>query len=211
MSDQSDRWFLRAASGGAIKAIFYKITLVYLIPIGIPIVTAVLGWSQGLPWMYIALGAMAAFAFITNGLLRFDEWRLQRRVEDKLTFSSVLVGRSVSDGGIIVGLQLMNSATFSIEFEMTKLTTRLGTIVPKDTKYNVKNVTVPPHGTGWFYDHPIFIDNPPHPGTIEGFIEYEIKYGRGNVLKYRLSGKKQIVASFDPSGLLTHGAWLNAA
>ena len=161
--------------------------------------------------MYVALGAMAAFAFVTNGLLRFDEWRLRRRVADKLSLSSIICGRNIRGAGIFFGVSLNNSAQFAVEFEVKRLSTRIGNLVPLETKFDVKRVTIPPNGSGFFNDHVIAIDNPSKPGTLQGFIEYEFAYGQSGPLKYSLSGKKQVIVSFNNEGLLVHGSWNDAA
>lgn len=198
------RWGWRAVAAGSIKAISYHITVTYVLPIGAPIVTVYLGYIQSLPWMYVWLGALAAFAIMAHGLLRYDEWRLRRRVEDRLAFQSVILGPTIKNDGLTIGLQLVSSAAFPVEFEITKIATRLGNTVPLETSFKITKFIIPPNGIGWFRDHPIQIQNPPKPGTMEGFIEYEINYGRVGSLTCHLSGKKQVVAAFNEDGIFFH-------
>ena len=170
----------------------------------------VIGWLEQMPWFYVFIGATVIFAAVSSGLLRFDEWRDRRRVDGKFGFTSVIFGRNIKGRGLILGLQFNNSAAFSLEFEVTEVRTRLGDKVPA-LEHKAIKLTVPATGIGWYNDNPIELDNPPHPGTVEGFIEFRIKYGLpGSSLEYSLSGKKQVVAVFNDDGLLTQGSWNDA-
>ena len=210
MVKQNSTGLLGRALAIGSKATAHYVTVTYIIPIGAPIVTIALGYFSGLPWFWIWLGALAAFAFIFNGLLRFDEWTLGRRVEDKLSFSSVIVGRSIKGDGITIGVRIHSAATFPIEFHVAEMRTRLADKVPQKMYQNGQKHIVPPNGIGWHHDNVIQITDPPRPGTIEGYIEFEIEYGRPGSLKYNLIGKKQVVASFNDDGLFTHSAWNDA-
>jgi hypothetical protein len=175
-----------------------------------PIVTVAIGYASGIPWFWIWLGALAAFAFISNGLLRFAEWRYSRQVQDKFLFHRVNMGRSIHGDGIVIGVEFYNKATFPIEFEIDQIRTRLGDKVPRQNKSRKPSkYVIPPDGVAWYYDYPIQID-PPSPGTVEGFLEYEIHYGRPSALSYNLVGKKQVIASFNDNGILTGAVWNDA-
>ncbi|MEI7611041.1 MAG: hypothetical protein WCJ64_26965 [Rhodospirillaceae bacterium] len=196
---------------GVLKAISQYITLTYIIPIGAPIVTACLGYSQRVPWMYVWLGVVATFAFATHGILRFDEWRARRLVEDKLAFQTVRVGRSINGEGMFIGVQIKSLAAFPLEFQINEIRTKLNYKVPRETGFELTKFNIPENGSGWFDDHPIRIDDIPKPGTIEGFIEYKINYGRKGALRYCLAGKKQVVVAFNDDGLLSHYSWNDAS
>ena len=171
---------------------------------------AALLYLQGLPWGYLSLGVLAAFALASHGLLRSDEWRDRRRVEGKLAFASVNVGRDIKGKGIIVGISLKSSAAFPLEFQVTEMRTSLGDKIPA-LEHKARKVTLPATGAGWFNDNPIEIADPPRPGAIEGAIEFRVKYGLpGSSLKYSIPGKKQVVAAFNDDGLLIQGTWSDA-
>ena len=173
-------------------------------------IAVVIGGFQQVPWFYVFVGATVIFAAVSSGLLRFDEWRDRRRVDGKLAFVSVVVGRDIKGRGLIVGSRFQNSATFSVEFEVTEMRTKLGNKVPA-LEHKATKVTLPPAGVGWCNDNPIELADPPRPGTIEGSIEFRVNYGLpGASLKYSLSGKKQVVAAFNDDGLLTQGSWAEA-
>ena len=67
-------------------------SLLRYIPIGVPVVTGVIGYASDVPWFWTWLGALAVLAFMSPGLLRFDERRYSRRVHDKLTAEPVMMG-----------------------------------------------------------------------------------------------------------------------
>lgn len=209
MSDKG--WVGRALAAGGVRAAAFYVTTTYIIPLGAPIVTVVIGYASGVPWFGIWLGALAAFAFVSTGLLRFTEWRFRQKVHDKLAFAAVMVGKDISSGGITIGLRLHNSALFPIEFSLEQLLTRLGDKVPSKTTYDSPGtISIPAKGVGWFWDNAIKVDNPPKPGTIEGHMEYKLVYGRSGRLRYKLSGKKQIIIAFNEQGLPGDATWHEA-
>ena len=157
-------------------------------------------YLQGLPLGYLSVGALAAFAFTAHGLLKFDEWKMRRQVDGRFNFSSLHVGDSIRKDGTIVGLSFANVATFPIEFKVEKIITKIGDKVPKNTEYPLNSITVPALGNGWFYDHPIKLENTPTSGTADGTIEFDIKYGRSGHLKYHLKGTKYFVISLNEHG-----------
>ena len=163
------RWLKKRLAGGTVQGVTSHIVATYILPLGAPVVTVVIGYISDLPWFWIWLGALAAFAFISHGLLRFDEWRDRRRIDGKLAFQSIVFGRNIRGRGLILGLRFNNLAAFSLEFEVTEVRTRLGDTVPA-LEHEATKHTVPATGIGWYNDNPIELDNPPHPGTIEGFI-----------------------------------------
>lgn len=84
-----------ALASGAIRAIAFHVTTTYLLPIGAPLIAGYLGYVQGLPWMYIWVGALLAFAAAAHGAVQFDQWLQRRRVADKLSFAHVRLVRDI--------------------------------------------------------------------------------------------------------------------
>jgi len=204
-------WLGRSVAGGSVKAIAYHITLTYVIPLGLPAVTAIAGYLQGSPVMYIFVAAGVMFAAVATGLVKFDEWIGRRQVRGKLTFASVRFCKDIRGGnGFALGVAVRSVADASVEFEIDSMLTRLGNRVPAKRIYDVRKFIIPPQGNGFFDDHLIDIEKPPSPGTIEGLIECKIKYGHVGNLKYDLTLKKSVVMSFDKDGLPGPGAWNDA-
>src|SRR5690348_5800419 len=104
MTQESEESFgksvAKEAALGVVKAFTYHAITVWVIPTGLVAITAYLGYLQGLPWMYIAVGTGLMFAAVTTGLVRFDEWRDRRRTEGKLRFSGLRVVFATTTNGI---------------------------------------------------------------------------------------------------------------
>ena len=199
----------RAIASGSVRAVAYHITLTYLIPLGAPLITLWLGYLQGYPWMYIWVAMLIAFAAVCTGLLRFDEWYSRRKVESKLNITAPRVARNVIGDGFSLGLQLHNSAHFPIDFEVDTMRTRIGDRVTQ-TPPVVRSITIPALGFGWWDDGIINV-NPTENGALEGYIEFEISYGRaGSSLPCKLGGKKRVVLPF-VDGVLQTPVWYEAA
>ena len=116
VSRSSQSWIAREIAAGSLKAIGYQVTITYVLPLGLTLVTALTGYLQGLPWMYILVGTALMFAGVTTGLVRFDEWVERRRVKGKLTLSGVNAARDVRGPGLVFGVTLANEAAVPIEF-----------------------------------------------------------------------------------------------
>ena len=175
-------------------------------------VTAMLGWAGNIPLMYIWVGLIFAFAMTATGLLRLDEWTFRNKVKDKVTFSSIRVGRSISKEGISLGIQLVSSANFPVDFIVQEIRTQLGDQVPiKSETSSGKRYKIPQQGVGWYHANPIKLKNPPKLGSIEGLIEFKVLYGKsGSESLYELSEKKVVIVAFNEEGLPTTAAWNDA-
>jgi hypothetical protein len=206
----SKDWIGQAIVGGAIKATAYHITLTYGLPIGIPLVTGLIGYLSNYPWFWIWLGVLAAFAFISNGLLNFSEWLDRRSVKDKLVFGQVRTAKHINGPGIALGITLSSKAAVPIELNVREVRTKLNNRVPPKTTFEKTDFIVPPQGNFWFDDHTIDIGESPKPGTLEGFAEFTIDYGRPGALNHELVVRKQVVIAFNEQGILTHGVWNDA-
>ena len=122
-----------------------------------------------------------------------------------------MIGKDIRSGGIIIGFRLHNGAFFPIEYRVERLFTRVGDKVPSKTTYDgPTTILIPAQGVGCFWDNAIQIDNPPTHGTIEGYMEYELLYGRSGRLRYPLAGKKQVIIAFNEKGLPEHATWHEA-
>lgn len=160
--------------------------------------------------MAFGFAAQFSFAAMAVGLYFTDLEISRRQIKDRLVFHSVRFGRNINGYGVFLGFMMHNISGFPIELELKELRTRIGDQVPLQTTFPNKNITVYPSALGWFDDHIITVKDAPKPGTLEGFIEFKIIYGRPGKLKFDLAQKKQIVAAFDEQGNLGHGSWHEA-
>ena len=205
-------WLQKQIAAGAVRGVV-QFLVTWGLPLGVPVVTVAIGRLTDIPWFYVWLGALAAFAFIANGLLRFDEWRQTRRVQDKLAFSQMLVGKSINNPeGILIGIRVTSSANFPLDFTVEKLLTRLADRVPLiESLKGATSFEIPSNGYGWYWANEIAIPDPPKNGTLEGFAEYELSYGRKGQKRYVLKGKKQVVVRFNDEGLFVGAVYHEAA
>lgn len=197
---------LREIVGGAIR--------VWLWP---PLATGagvVIGRLEQVPWFYVFIGATVIFAAVSSGLLRFSEWRFRQNVKDKLNFQFVRFGKHLTSSGtvdkIYLGFRLINSAIFPIEFEIKSLTTDVMGKFPPKKSYALNTITIPARGYGWFDDHFIEIDDPPVDQSVEGNIEFSVRYGRAGRLNYDLHKKLQVFIGFDKKGDMKGTNWIEA-
>ncbi len=193
------RWFKKEAAKGSVHGVVSYAVATYILPLGAPVVTVAIGYASGLPWFWIWLGALAAFAFISTGLLRFDEWLVRRRVEGKLSLSTPGM-MPFQKQGYAIGVQMYNNAEFPIEVELIELRTQINHKLPSKKRVGNNLLIVNSKNYAWFYDNPIELEAP-KPGTIEGTLEAKLRYGLvGSKRKYALEEKKQITARFDEEG-----------
>jgi hypothetical protein len=204
-------WIGRALAAGSIQAVAGHITATYFIPIGAALMTGYAGYIQGLPWMYIMIGAGLMFAAITTGLVKFDEWRDRRRVEGKLAFVSVRAGRNIRGPGVFLGILLTNNAKMAISLKIHDVRTRIGDQVPAASGFTKTEFVMQPGNSLFFDDHIINITAPPRSSTLEGFAEFNIEYGRLGMMTHDLCIKKQVILAFNSEGLLEHASWGDAA
>jgi hypothetical protein len=199
--NESHSWIGKAFAGGALSALGKHFAVAYLIPLGLPVLTAVLGYLEGFPWMWILTASGLTFGGVSNGLVKFDDWRERRRVAGKLGFAKLLVGLSAS-GGINIGFVLINRGAAPIEFEFVEARSRLRNSVPPGMLQAKGQLN--PRARAEFYLGAIHgIGDTPKPGEIKGSIEAEIKYGRpGTSLKHTLRVHKGVTLTYNEAGKL---------
>jgi hypothetical protein len=205
-SNDGKGWIARSVGSGALRAIAYHVTLLYLIPIGIPLAAAYAGYVANLPWMYIIVAASLCFGGISTGLVRLSEWIEKGRVDGKLQFASINLGVDVHGNGYFIGVNLVSKAAVPIDVAFEEIRSRIENIVPMQTQFAIKEFTIPPEGTGFMNDHLIVVASPTPPAKLHGLAEFKIKYGKRGNLKYKLSIKKAVTLAFDAQGGL-HGNW----
>jgi hypothetical protein len=204
-------WLAKNMAAGAVRAFAFHVTVVYIIPLGIPAVTIYLGFVQGLPWMYIVVGACVAFAGISAGLVRFDDWREKRRVDGKIGFVQVRSSADTTKPSVALGALFQSTAAIPIEVEIEEVRTQVDSRVPANRTFEKTKFTVPPHGNLFFDDHRIEIAQYPRTGTLSGIVEFRLRYGRQGNMKYIFHIKKNTVLTFDAEGRYIGGSWSDAA
>ena len=175
-------------------------------------VMAVAGYVQQIPIFWIMMGLPLAGAAIFTFTLRVSEWRERQRVENKLQYCRPRVMQKKKPGtddleGFSIGFELVNKATFPVEFELKSLNTRIGDVYPPNKPYAKRNIVMPPGSTGWFDDWIIKVDSTPSREPLEGKIDFTITFGRPGALKHTLARQATVHIGFTPDGKFAGANW----
>lgn len=141
-------WWARITSGGVAGTISY-FTANLIIPAGIPIMTGIVGWVQGIPWFYLIIGVSFVTATVFHALAKWNEWKSNTKVEHKIGFKTIQFGNDIHGQGIIVTFAIDNLADFPIDFEIYELIVKLEDKVPKKEHKAGQIITMPSKGVGW--------------------------------------------------------------
>lgn len=207
------RWLWRSLVEETVGHLWTTFAIPVLAPLSAAAITAFLGWiaQPSIPWMYIWATAIFVLAMSSAAIV----WLMQiadiYRVKDKFNFHQIRFLRGSDQPGFGLGVSMISSAQFPIEFQLDSCRTEINNTLPKERKHPKALYKVPPRGWGFLDDYLIELADVPRPGTLEGFAEFKVKYGKiGAALKHHLSIKKQVVLQFDESGHLTGGIWNDA-
>jgi hypothetical protein len=135
----------------------------------------------------------------------------RRRVKDKFNFATVRAVVCIGKPEISLGVSMHSQADVPLDYSIEKVVTRIGDRVPKKSGYNLTKYKCPPRGNAWFDDHFIDIGTPPCPGSLEGLIEFDVKYGPVGTLRHELKIRKQVILAFNETGSLISANWQDAA
>ena len=197
---------------GTFQFISWEAFQAWVLPaLSVPATVMIGSWSS-IPWFYIYLGALFAFAMTATGLLRFSEWRFRVTAKDKLSFSNVRVRKRLSEQGVVSGVQigceLKNEALFPMEFVIQSAQTRIFDLYPPKRDYEKDDTTIPANGFGWFDDHEIPLDSiQPHGLIAEALISLRLKYGRPKKTNHELTINKKIFIKFTSQGDIEFFNW----
>ena len=202
--------FLSAIASGTISYAWSHGFLPWLLTL-VPVLTALLAFIEDEKWYLVALAGQLSFAALATGTYFASLWLHRTRAEGKLVFAAVRAGRNINGSGIFLGMTFSNTAEFPIEFEVRDLRTRIGNIVPAKKGYDVRTFTISPNGIGWFDDHVIELGaGVPKSGSLEGFIEMNISYGRPGKRSFYSTEKKTVIVAFDDNQNLISASWQEA-
>lgn len=163
----------------------------YVGPTVVPIVTGLLGWVQGLPLMYIWLGALLAWAATMHGLVKFSDWQFQRTAEHKFVFASPLVATNIDPDtgdveGVNLGATFKNKALFPISLEVVSINTEVDGRVNPDPQLEKRTYVVDAESKFFLYDDAIPMPDLEEEGFFRGSVELTVRYGKGSKRQYSL-------------------------
>ena len=146
--------------------------------------TAMLGLYDGLPLMWVVVGAALTFAGIANGMVGYRNYIFQRDPEHKLKFLAPLVSRD--NDFVNLGFDVRNDAVFPIEICMSELTTSCSQrISPQKSPWVNVKLQVAPGETRFYHDAGIDISDIRSP-VMNGRIELSLLYGHPGRLSCKI-------------------------
>lgn len=186
-----------------VSSVAGEVVITWLLPTVLPVVIAVIGVAQNIPWFYVLVGASLAFAGVSSGLLRFSEWTYRNRVEDKLVFQGIQVISKLDEHQNTVGvnfrINLTNAALFPIGFKVEEFYSKCCGKYPSKTKPLKETILLQPGCTGFFADGHINTGRL-SVGAHKGEFACKINYGRKDNLKFELNLKQSVEISVDNIG-----------
>ena len=176
----------------------------WVVQIAVPAGIGIMGWAQQVPWFYLSIGVVLAFACVSTWAVRMEEWRNINRVEHKLTVFGMRIHLSTDDARVAAirfGFNLINRASFPVQYKIEQMDTSLielknnTELFPPKQKYTKTEFTVTPNSAGFFFDHDIAVPNN-FEGTAIGRIEGRILYGKRGRIDNVLEIKKKTYFQF---------------
>ena len=204
--DSDGSWLSRGAKAGIIQTIVAH-CIAYVVPVGSTVVTIAIGGISEQPWFFIWISAVVTFGFASIGLVNFHGLMERERVEGKLVFSHVNVGKPIAGSGLSVGIGLVNCADSTIEFEVEDVITQIGNSSTTNKSFGCRIICVPPKGNAHFDDHEIICAPPVGGGHLAANLLFKLNYGKPGQRKYNMKIRKDGALGFDENGILTAHAW----
>lgn len=161
-------------------------------PVMFSVIVAVSGVFQNMPTMWILAAVALAFGGASTGALRLSEWRERNSVQTKLRFGDVnfVLNGEFRDGTLYLNkiqysLVMQSVAHFPIRFRIVKFKSKFDNRVHDGQGPSTEGIVLMHRNPQWGgriieLDPPVEI---PRLGRKEGTIEFEIKYGRNDLIK----------------------------
>ena len=175
-----------------------------------PAAVAVIGFVQGFPLFYIAIGTIFAAAMAMHLAVKFSEWREVNQVGHKLLFSHLRVTSITDEDGRAVAFRLGSAYQSRATFPITVKLDQLFTVIQRTSGEKVlaahdptgmDGLVVDPGALCWFDDHAIEMGiQKEHTGYI-GEVQCSFRYGKSESrLEHKSEIKKRFMINVDQSG-----------
>ena len=181
----------------------------WILPPAITGIIFVIGLIKEIPLFYLSIGVVFTFTCVTTALLRFAEWKEKTSPKYKIIFKAIAAVTGIKKDEdnkiiqwIVLGIALNNSSNFGIQCKIIKIGAKIGDKFPPKKDYNVDRTIIQPNATMCFHEHPIDFHKPIDNGVIEGYVTFELQYGRSNRMHYSLREKKKVFISFKNSSIV---------
>jgi hypothetical protein len=183
--------------------------------------TAVAGYLQNVPWMWVIMASALTFMAILQGMLRGAELIDRKNPLNKLRLVETVVNYDLhptSDGivyavrgagappgpprsiaRIQLGVRLLNRASFPISVVIESAETEIEGKLPPRIKYPSPPLPLLPGTGGVFHDGTIDVGSIPC-GEVTGKMDLRIKYGLPGKERFRMNFIGTIRIYFFPDG-----------
>ena len=182
------------------RSLFNLLTGVLATPTVVAMTTAIAGWLQGVPVMWIITATVIVFSVSIGGLLWLDQLRERKNPQNKLSILGAQYfqelnevehnGKKIASNMIVTGVErkieaahlgiaIKNEATFPISCTLLSAETSIMGKIPPRTKFPKPAYVVDPGQTFILRDERIPMQKRKC-GQISGKISMTIKYGHPN-------------------------------
>jgi|CXWL01.1.fsa_nt_gi hypothetical protein len=171
---------------GAVHGLSSYLSYTFLGPIAAGVMIGAAGFMQGLPWFFILIGMVFAFACAATGLLRFDELKFRRDAAEKFTFQTAGVAFDLekdADGAVTsitraqVVFLFQSMAPFGLSYVLDEISTSVdGRVNPKPT-YEIRSGEIGAMGTLTYRDAPIDMTGDKVKPRLEAKGKIKLRYG----------------------------------
>ena len=175
-----------------------------------PAAVAVIGFVQGFPLFYIAIGTMFAAAMAMHLAVKFSEWREVNQVAHKLLFSNVRVTSITDEDGRAVAFRLGSAYQSRATFPITVKLDQLFTVIRRTSgekllaghdPTGIDRVVIDPGALCWFDDHAIEMGIQKGGTSYIGEVCCSFLYGKSESrLECKLEIKKRFMINVNESG-----------
>jgi hypothetical protein len=183
----SETWLARAQNLWALATI----------PSLAGLLTAMLGYLQNLPLMWITIGGVVVFAYMATGLLRFQQWRTYNVVNGKIESLGPLVrldcdwdkkGKPTKIAKMNGGLNFVNRSNFPLVYKFSKFQVIIAGRVADDSKLLGKPTWCVAGMPMFAHPDPVALGDLKLL-SVSGTVEIEMTYGRDERMPYTLKKK----------------------
>lgn len=167
------------------------------------------------PLFYAYVGTVVVAAQAVGLANSFSQRRIATQVEHKLVTGGRLYLHPAGEGavdGVGVGVTLQNLAEFPLQYEVTDLSTQIGTQVPDDRVHRFASVVMEPGANRLCDDNPVMFV-PPAGSTHEARLSAVVRYdraGRSGSLRYEKTINMFTLVVVDANGQFIPSQWYDA-
>ncbi len=154
-----------------------------ILPVAAPAVTALLGLVDGIPLAYVAAAACVAFAAVTTGLLRYDEYQERTNPSGRFRVETPFYAPELDEASepallktIQLGLVCKNTASFPLHYQVEDFDAQVMGRVTTEERRVFPPAEVQPNATAVYRDYIIEVQAPLKRPIETGKLKFKIAY-----------------------------------